>query len=656
MSFLPAALVALSAALAAPAGAADSPAAQCPTVPGSMALSAPATPAPPSGVPWDQAPLVAAPPLDTTRLLAEDKALALDGAKGGLRIGAFQSVATPVVPETGRLFTADDGEAVWAVCLHAPGALALRIAFDRLEVPVGASVWLAEAARPERLVGPVMPDPAGDWPLWSPACPGDAVLVMVRGLGKDGAGALSLRISTLGHIYRDPVKEAPQKAEPGPCHLDATCEPGWADFASAVGGLSTVTSQGILFCTCTLLNENDPCADIPYVLTANHCVSAQTGYRGASTLEFYWLYQTASCNGAPPDIYAGPRTIGGADYVAGMGGTGYVGGGSDVTLLRLRTAPPAGLARAGWSTAIPAPGTEVTCFHHPSGSWKRISHGTLSDIENAFPEWYHEVQWSAGTTENGSSGSPLALSATGQIIGQLWGGTASCDLPLAPDYYGRFDRSYDELLRPWLEAPEARFSVTGANVPEDAGTVSLTVRLSRSATQAVAVTLTPQPGTALPDRDYSGEAVTAAFGAGDIFSTVSIPVYDNVELDSVRSFEVRLTSSEPCAGVDATRHTVTVYLLDDDVDSDGDGLSDAAETSGHYGHVTDPNRQDTDGDGLSDYDEVMGTRGYLTDPLDPDTDGDGYSDFREIVLGRNPLDPNDTARLGSLTLPWIKNN
>jgi len=150
--------------------------------------------------------------------------------------------------------------------------------------------------------------------------------------------------------------------------------------------------------------------------------------------------------------------------------------------------------------------------------------------------------------------------------------------------------------------------------------------------------------------------VTASFAAGDIFSTVLIPVYDNVELDSVRSFEVRLTSSEPCAGVDASRNTLTVFLLDDEVDSDGDGLSDAAESSGHYGLVTDPNRWDTDGDGLSDGEEVLGARGFLTDPLNPDTDGDGYSDFREIALGKNPLDPNDTARLGSLTLPWIKHN
>ena len=44
MTFLPAALVALSAALAAPAGAAHGPAAHCPMVPGSKALSAAVTP------------------------------------------------------------------------------------------------------------------------------------------------------------------------------------------------------------------------------------------------------------------------------------------------------------------------------------------------------------------------------------------------------------------------------------------------------------------------------------------------------------------------------------------------------------------------------------------------------------------------------------
>ncbi len=65
------------------------------------------------------------------------------------------------------------------------------------------------------------------------------------------------------------------------------------------------------------------------------------------------------------------------------------------------------------------------------------------------------------------------------------------------------------------------------------------------------------------------------------------------------------------------------------VDSDGDGLPDAAEAK----LGTDPHNPDTDGDGLTDGQEVYI---YHTNPLNPDTDGDGFSDGVEVKNGFNP--------------------
>ncbi len=75
------------------------------------------------------------------------------------------------------------------------------------------------------------------------------------------------------------------------------------------------------------------------------------------------------------------------------------------------------------------------------------------------------------------------------------------------------------------------------------------------------------------------------------------------------------------------------------VDSDGDGLSDAAEQAGWTVTVrrtdggtetrkvtSDPDDPDTDGDGIGDADE----RYYLTDPRSADTDGDGLTDYVEL--------------------------
>jgi len=78
-----------------------------------------------------------------------------------------------------------------------------------------------------------------------------------------------------------------------------------------------------------------------------------------------------------------------------------------------------------------------------------------------------------------------------------------------------------------------------------------------------------------------------------------------------------------------------------EVDSDGDGLTDAQE--GVLG--TDPASVDTDGDGLSDREEVQV---YGTDPLNPDTDGDTFSDGDEV---KNRYNPNGEGRLDEIPTP-----
>ncbi len=79
-------------------------------------------------------------------------------------------------------------------------------------------------------------------------------------------------------------------------------------------------------------------------------------------------------------------------------------------------------------------------------------------------------------------------------------------------------------------------------------------------------------------------------------------------------------------------------LIDIDIDSDGDGLTDSEETNIYK---TDPNNPDTDGDGLLDGEEV---HVYKTDPLNPDTDGDGLKDGAEVHKYKtNPLNPDTDA-------------
>ncbi|MDS0295083.1 IclR-like transcriptional regulator [Halogeometricum sp. S3BR5-2] len=101
-------------------------------------------------------------------------------------------------------------------------------------------------------------------------------------------------------------------------------------------------------------------------------------------------------------------------------------------------------------------------------------------------------------------------------------------------------------------------------------------------------------------------------------------------------------------GTDGQRTLVesAVFVMTEDGDVDGDGLSNAEEVSGETEfknadtdddglddgaevntHGTDPTSADTDGDGLDDTAEI---RTYETNPTKSDTDGDGLADGPEI--------------------------
>ena len=64
------------------------------------------------------------------------------------------------------------------------------------------------------------------------------------------------------------------------------------------------------------------------------------------------------------------------------------------------------------------------------------------------------MQWQKGTTEGGSSGSGVFVTVvenqTRYLVGQLYGGSASCSNREGGDAYGRFDLAYSAALSRWL--------------------------------------------------------------------------------------------------------------------------------------------------------------------------------------------------------------
>ncbi|PLX20665.1 hypothetical protein C0584_05495 [Candidatus Parcubacteria bacterium] len=91
--------------------------------------------------------------------------------------------------------------------------------------------------------------------------------------------------------------------------------------------------------------------------------------------------------------------------------------------------------------------------------------------------------------------------------------------------------------------------------------------------------------------------------------------------------EVQEIKTEPVQEEVIQERTVTPS--ESNLDTDGDGLSDAREME--LGTRVD--NIDTDGDGLFDREEV---EVYKTNPKNADTDGDSFSDGSEVQAGYNP--------------------
>lgn len=301
------------------------------------------------------------------------------------------------------------------------------------------------------------------------------------------------------------------------CQVNVNCEEGdaWRKQQRSVVRIKMRIQNLEGWCTGTIMNNtNQDCT--PYILTADHCRSAEgkTATGGDFDFwQFYFNYEGPDCkNPKQGDVVISPLT--GCVKVANSKREGS--GGPDFLLLKLDKNIPQFYNPffAGWNNQDETSSKGVM-IHHPSGDVKKISTYTIRTISDAWEpnilkDTHWKVHWSStsnghGVSEPGSSGSAL-WSENGHVIGTLTGGASSCKedpdkgvSPNFPDYFGKLSQSFSWLsfdstssLYYYLDASKShRHTIEGIEWPCSEGSLKAETQEEKYAT----VQFFPNPAT-----------------------------------------------------------------------------------------------------------------------------------------------------------------
>ena len=357
---------------------------------------------------------------------------------------------------------------VWRTKITAPGALNMSAAIEMTSLPDDTEVYLYGRDY-NNVRGPYGPDHWRTGILWTPYVQGEDLYLEVVAPGASRQ-QVSLRVTKVVRGFL-PMERAlrGQSAKSGACNIDVACSEAdpWRDQVDSVVSYSF---NGFV-CSGSLVNTTETSTLRPYVLTAEHCVTTESE---ANSMVFYFNYQNPTCR-TPGSSSSGIRTSDNRNDQALSGATlrmsngnaqsqGTIRGGPDVTLVEINAPIPVDFEPFynGWSIEDRVQSQSVT-IHHPQGDGKRISFENdpttitsyLDETTASGPTHLRVADWDEGTTEGGSSGSPL-YDENQRVVGVLSGGFAACGND-DPDWYGRISEAWTSgtgtstNLQPWLD-------------------------------------------------------------------------------------------------------------------------------------------------------------------------------------------------------------
>ncbi len=411
-------------------------------------------------------PIISLPAIDLEAIQLEDQINDLDKSLP-YRYGVTRPVNIDV-SEAGSWEELSNGDRIWRLGIYSPEAQNLSVNFNDFFLPEGSRLHFYNVEQTDVSKAYSSEDNRTNNTLGAWFIFGDTVIIeyyepaSVRGSEK-------LVIGSVIHGYRMDFMGSESVSgkgfnDSGACNYDVNCSVG-ADFDGIKDEIKKAVAvlnlgNGYL-CSAALINNVQE-DKTPYLLTAKHCLDVSDP--DLWSVRFNWMSPSPVCGTEEESTNIQSNfTLSGAQMRVQNGLT-------DVALVEMYTNIPDSwdVSFAGWDRSDTDPLFEVG-IHHPNGDIMKIcrdNSGAVKKTTEGVELWLiggvssgTGNGWEIGTTESGSSGSPL-FNQNGRIIGQLFGGNAFCDGTSSNgdyDVYGRFAPAWDtgatseEQLSFWLD-------------------------------------------------------------------------------------------------------------------------------------------------------------------------------------------------------------
>lgn len=366
----------------------------------------------------------------------------------GYRLGLSYDVEQTLETSSDET-TTETGEKVRTYDIESENALSLSVYFSQYHLTKGDTLYiisdeggiLGPYTEKENLKSGVLP---------TPLIEGKKIRIALKTNGKENTDR-RLKIGKVSQSYRD-FRRLPYQNSTTEDNCSAYNMGAFSAEAQAVCLIIFQKGSSMNACSGVMMNNTNEDGR-PYLLTAAHCVETDDE---ANTTVVYFNYQSPLGNSAirgSMEFYSVAPTL--RAYASDI----------DFSLLELPSKPERDFMpyMAGWNIGS-APQKPYYGIHHPNGTVKRLTNTALplttvtytaeGKTLHANGHWKVE-RWNSGTTEGGSSGSPL-FDYSHRVIGALTGGSSTCTSKTS-DYYYKLNTAWDTYeesgrqLKAWLD-------------------------------------------------------------------------------------------------------------------------------------------------------------------------------------------------------------